>query len=47
MKLGFSHNIPLTDTIQFEKEFVANLQCSLNDKIILKELGAEFIYLLD
>jgi len=47
MKLKFSLDTPLTDTMVFEKIYPDELQVDLEYKQELKDNGAEFIILLD
>lgn len=43
--ITFKHNIPLEQTMQFEKIFAVELQMDLGEKIQLLESGADFLYL--
>lgn len=47
MKLKFSLNIPLIDTMVFENVYPVELRGSVEEKVELKNNGAEFIVLLD
>lgn len=47
MKINFIHNIPLIETMCFEKVYPENLQLDLEEKKELLDSGAEFIYLVD
>jgi GNAT superfamily N-acetyltransferase len=43
----FLHEWPIENTMAFEDIYPANLKLSLEEKLALKEQGAEFIYILD
>jgi hypothetical protein len=46
-KYTFLHQWPIEDTMVFEDIYPDNLKISLSEKLNLKDLGAEFIYIQD
>lgn len=47
MKLSFVHNLPLSETMQFEDVYPQNLKLDLEFKQWIKDNGGEFIYMKD
>ena len=47
MKIGFTNEVSIEDSLVFEKVYPENLQWNLEDKNELKEDGVEFLYMKD